>query len=58
VLTGRSFSIIIVISITDSPRTMFRMTIAHNTRHRISFASLFKRLAIDPFDTYYDRRLL
>jgi hypothetical protein len=36
---------------------MCRITIAHTIRHRISSASLFKRLSIQPFDTYYNRRL-
>jgi hypothetical protein len=31
---------------------MCRTTIAHSIRHCISSASLFKRLAIEPFDTY------
>jgi hypothetical protein len=39
-------------------RTMCRITIAHAIRHRISSASLFKRLLIEPFDKYYNRRLL
>jgi hypothetical protein len=39
-------------------RTMCRITIAHTVRHRISSASLFKRLSIEPFDAYYNRRLL
>ena len=39
-------------------RTMCRITIAHTIRHHISSASLFKRLAVEPFDTYYYRRLL
>jgi hypothetical protein len=39
-------------------RTMCRISIAHTIRHRISSASLFKRLSIELFDTYYDRRLL
>jgi hypothetical protein len=38
-------------------RTMCRITIAHAIRHRLSSASLFKRLAMEPFDTYYNRRL-
>jgi hypothetical protein len=38
-------------------RTMCRITIAHTIRHRISSASLFKRLSIEPFDKYYNRRL-
>jgi hypothetical protein len=37
---------------------MCRITIAHAIRHRISSASLFKRLSIEPFDKYYNRRLL
>jgi hypothetical protein len=37
---------------------MCRITIAHAIRHRISSATLFKRLSIEPFDTYYNRRLL
>jgi hypothetical protein len=39
-------------------RTMCRITIADTIRHRISSASLFKRLSIEPFDKYYNRRLL
>jgi hypothetical protein len=39
-------------------RTICRITIAHTIRHRISSASFFKRLSIEPFDTYYKRRLL
>jgi hypothetical protein len=34
------------------------ITIAHTIRHRISSASLFKRLSIEHFDKYYYRRLL
>jgi hypothetical protein len=37
---------------------MCRITIAQTIRHRISSASLFKRLSIEPFDAYYNRRLL
>jgi hypothetical protein len=39
-------------------RTMCRITIAHTIRLRISSASLFKRLSIEPLDAYYNRRLL
>jgi hypothetical protein len=39
-------------------RTMCRITIAYKIRHRISSASLFKRLLIEPIDAYYNRRLL
>jgi hypothetical protein len=39
-------------------RTMCRITTAHTILHRISSASLFKRLSIEPFDAYYNRRLL
>jgi hypothetical protein len=39
-------------------RTMCRITIAQAIRHRISSASLFKRLTIEPLDTHYNRRLL
>jgi hypothetical protein len=39
-------------------RTMCRITIADTIRHRISSASLFKRLSIKPFDKYHNRRLL
>ena len=39
-------------------RTMCRVTIAHTIRHHISTDSLLKRLGIEPFDTYYHRRLL
>jgi hypothetical protein len=38
-------------------RTMCRITSAHTIRHCLSCASLFKRLSIEPFDTYYNRRL-
>jgi hypothetical protein len=34
------------------------ITIAHTIRNHLSSASLFKRLSIEPFDTYYNRRLL
>jgi hypothetical protein len=37
---------------------MCRITIAHTIRHRLSSASLFKRLSIKPFDKYYNRRIL
>jgi hypothetical protein len=37
---------------------MCRIIIAYTIRHRISSASLFKRLSIEPFDRYYYRRLL
>jgi hypothetical protein len=39
-------------------RTTCRIAIAHTIRHRISSASLFKRLSIESFDTCYNRRLL
>jgi hypothetical protein len=39
-------------------RTMCCITIAHTIRHRISSASLFKHLSIEPYDTCYNRRLL
>jgi hypothetical protein len=39
-------------------RTVCRITIAHAIRHCISSASLFKRNSVEPFDTYYNRRLL
>jgi hypothetical protein len=39
-------------------RIMCRITIAHTIRHRIPSASFIKRLSIEPFDTYYSRRLL
>jgi hypothetical protein len=39
-------------------RIMCRITIAYSIRHRVSSASLIKRLAIEPFDTFYNRRLL
>jgi hypothetical protein len=39
-------------------RTMCRITITHAIWYRISSASLFKRLSIEPFHTYYNRRLL
>jgi hypothetical protein len=37
---------------------MFRITIAHTIRHRISSASFFKRRSIEPFDKKYNRRLI
>jgi hypothetical protein len=37
---------------------MCRITIAHKIRHRVSSASLFKRLSIEPLDKYYHCRLL
>ena len=37
---------------------MCRITIAHTIRHRISSADLFKKLGLNPLDTYYHRRLL
>jgi hypothetical protein len=37
---------------------MCRITIAHKIRHRLSSASLFKRLANELFDTYYNRRII
>jgi hypothetical protein len=39
-------------------RAMCRITFDHSIRHRFSSASLVQRLAIEPFDTYYNRRLL
>jgi hypothetical protein len=39
-------------------RTICRNTIAYTIRHLLSSASLYKRLAIEPFDTYYNLRLL
>jgi hypothetical protein len=39
-------------------RAMCLITIVQAIRHRISSASLFKRLSIKPFDTSYNRRLL
>jgi hypothetical protein len=37
---------------------MCRINIAHTINQRASSASLFKRLAIEPFGTYYNRRFL
>jgi hypothetical protein len=37
---------------------MCLITIAHAIRHHISSASFFKNFAIEPFDNYYNRRLL
>ena len=39
-------------------RTMCRITMAHTIRHRISSENLFKRLHIEPLDTYYHRRII
>ena len=39
-------------------RTMWRINIAHTIRHHISTSSLLDRLGIEPFETYYHRRLL
>ena len=39
-------------------RAMCRITIAHTIRHHISSADLFKKLGLNPLDTYYHRRLL
>ena len=39
-------------------RTMCRITMAHTIRHRISSENLFKRLHIEPLETYYHRRIL
>jgi hypothetical protein len=39
-------------------RSMCRIIIAHTIRHRISSASLFKHLSIEPFGKCYNRRLL
>jgi hypothetical protein len=38
--------------------TMCRNNVAHKIHHRISSASLFKRLSIESFDNYYNRQLL
>ena len=37
---------------------MYRITITHTIRRRITTKSLFAELEIDPLDAYYNRRLL
>ena len=37
---------------------MCRITMAHTMKHRITFKSLFERLGVGSFDSYYNRRLL
>ena len=37
---------------------MCRINIANTIRHHISPSSLFARLGVEPFDSYYQRRLL
>jgi hypothetical protein len=54
---GKMCSIAFVITIIDA-WTMCRITIARTICYFISSASLFKRLAIEPSDKYYNRRLL
>ena len=39
-------------------RSMCRITMAHTMKHRITSNSLFERLGVGSFDTYYHRRLL
>ena len=39
-------------------RSMCRITMAHTMKHRITFKSLFERLGVGSFDSYYNRRLL
>jgi hypothetical protein len=39
-------------------RSMCCITIAQKICHHISFSSSFKRLSIEPFDTFYNSRLL
>ena len=36
---------------------MFRITIARTMKHRITSKSLFERLGVGSFDSYYNRRL-
>ena len=37
---------------------MCRITMARTMKHRITFKSLFERLGVSSFDSYYNRRLL
>jgi hypothetical protein len=37
---------------------MYRITIARTMKHRITSKSLFKRLGVGSFDSFYNRRLL
>ena len=37
---------------------MCRITMAHTMKHRITSKSLFERLGVGSFDSYYNRRLL
>ena len=39
-------------------RSMCRITMAHMMKHRITSKSLFERLGVGSFDSYYNRRLL
>ena len=39
-------------------RSMCRITMAHTMKHRITSKSLFERLGVGSFDSYYNRRLL
>ena len=39
-------------------RSMCRITMAQTIKHRITFKSLFERLGVGSFDSYYNRRLL
>ncbi len=39
-------------------RSMCRKTMAHTMKHRITSRSLFERLGVGTFDSYYNRRLL
>jgi hypothetical protein len=39
-------------------RSMCRITMAHTMKHRITTKSLFDRLGVGSFDSYYNRRLL
>ena len=39
-------------------RSMCRITMAHTMKHRIASKSLFERLGVGSFDSYYNRRLL
>ena len=39
-------------------RSMCRITMVHTMKHRITSKSLFERLGVGSFDSYYNRRLL
>jgi hypothetical protein len=39
-------------------RPLFRFTMAHTMKHRITSKSLLERLGVGSFDSYYNRRLL